>query len=147
MHVLSVYSLKQKKPYSDDKKDYEKYEKSGLKKEEARIYLEGLLEYMENKKPYLNGDLTIENLAKELKMQRHHLTQIINTLLNKNFFNFINEYRVKEAAKQLENNNDKKSVLEIAYNSGFNSKSVFNKIFKEYTGKTPSQYRKGDVLQ
>lgn len=119
----------------------DKYAKSGLKNKDL-IQIQSQLErYMLKQKPYLENNLSIEELAKRLNVKRHYLTEVISTSYNKNFFNFIKEYRVNhviELMKQEEYKNVK--ILYLAFESGFNSKSVFNKTFKEITGKTPSEY-------
>ena len=102
-----------------------------------------MIEYTNHKKPFLNGELTASELADELEMSRHQLSQILNYQLGLNFYDFINEYRVEEFKSRLklsENNN--LTLLGIAYDSGFNSKTTFNTIFKKVTGLTPSQYKK-----
>lgn len=102
-----------------------------------------LLEFMEVEKPYLNPELTIQDLAEKINIQKHHLTYIINSGLHKNFFNFVNEYRVEEFKRRVANPNyNHLTLLAIAFDSGFNSKSSFNNIFKNITGQTPSEYKK-----
>src|SRR5690554_6403850 len=92
-------------------------------------------------RPYLDSDLTLPKLAKDLNVTTHHLSQVINEMHGKNFFNFINKYRVAEVKRKIEDPKYKNySLLGIAYESGFNSKSAFNRVFKSLTGKTPSQY-------
>ena len=120
-----------------------RYLSSTLDDEIAEKYLIKLSELMSEKKPYLNEKLTISELAELLNISRHTLTQIINEKLNKNFYTFINEYRVEEVKKVLINDSKKHySILGIAYECGFNSKSTFNALFKKYTDYTPSEYRK-----
>ena len=78
----------------------------------------------------------------ELNIPRHYLTQVINGLLGKNFYTFINEYRLKEVKKLLVDEDYLKYTLtSIAYEAGFNSKSSFNSVFKNSTGMTPSQFK------
>lgn len=119
-----------------------KYERSGLKEKDAKKYLEKLLKYMDEEKPYLDVDLTIHDVSGALDIPRHYLTQVINGLQGKNFYTFINEYRVEEVKKLLVDKNYRKFTLtSIAYDAGFNSKSSFNSVFKNSTGMTPSQFR------
>jgi AraC-like DNA-binding protein len=119
-----------------------KYERSGLKDSDAEKYLNKLLKYMETKRPYLDVDLTIQDVAESLNIPRHYLTQVINEKLNKNFYQFINEYRVEEVKNLLKDKDYQKyTMTAIAYEAGFNSKSSFNNVFKEITGMTPSQYK------
>lgn len=105
--------------------------------------IEQLTAYMETQKPYLNPSLSIRNLAEDIKMNSRDLSILINQHLNKHFFDFVNEYRIKEAMKTLKNPSKKEvTVLEILYEVGFNSKSSFNTAFKKHTGLTPTEYRK-----
>jgi len=119
------------------------YQRSGLSDHDAQSYLQNLQDTMERDKPYLNSDLTLRELADSLSMSTHNLSEILNTRLNKNFYDFINHYRVEEVKRRLTGSESKYySLIAIAYDSGFNSKSAFNTIFKKQTGTTPSQYRK-----
>lgn len=105
--------------------------------------LELLKKYMETEKPYLNPSLTIRSLSEEIKMNSRDLSVLINQQLQQHFFDFVNEYRIKEAMKILKNPSKKAfTVLEILYEVGFNSKSSFNTAFKKHTGETPTQFRK-----
>jgi AraC-like DNA-binding protein len=71
---------------------------------------------------------------------------VINDLTGKNFFEFINHYRIEEAKRMLTNPKDKKiTVLEVMYQSGFNSKSSFNTLFKKQTGLTPVEFKKANL--
>lgn len=102
-----------------------------------------LKEFMFNEEPFLDPELTIQNLADQLKIDSRELSITINQRLNQNFYQFISGYRISKAIKLLELEENKKlTVLEILYQVGFNSKSSFNKIFKEATGMTPTQFRK-----
>lgn len=102
-----------------------------------------LKEYMQAEKPYLNPSLTIKKLATQLNMPMRDLSVLINQDLNQHFFDFVNEYRIKNAQDILKDaSKNKLTILEILYEVGFNSKSSFNTAFKKYTGKTPTQYRK-----
>ena len=119
-----------------------KYERSGLKDSDAEKYLGRLLKHMETKKPFLDVDLTIQDVAESLSIPRHYLTQVINEKLNKNFYQFINEYRVEEVKILLADKDYQKyTMTAIAFEAGFNSKSSFNSAFKEITGMTPSEYK------
>jgi AraC-like DNA-binding protein len=126
----------------EDKKEVEKYTRSGLKDKQAEAFLKKLISYVEEKKPYLERDLSIQDLSDATGISRHHITQVLNEKHKKNFFTFINEYRVQEAIARF---NDPKinvfTILAIAYDSGFNSKTTFNSIFKAQTGITPSEFR------
>jgi AraC-like DNA-binding protein len=119
-----------------------KYEKSGLSDKKAKIYLEKLLKLMDEEKPYIDSNLTLISLAEKLSISPHNFSEVINTQLNKNFFDFINQYRVEEAKKLLTDPHKQHlKILAIAYDAGFNSKTSFNTIFKKFTKLTPSEYR------
>ena len=118
-----------------------KYIKSGLQKNAVDIYYSSLIELMHSEKLFLDSKLSIKTVAEKLEISVNHLSQVINQHSGKNFFKFINEYRVEEAKKLLlDQSNKKYTILAIAYDCGFNSKSSFNTIFKQYTGKTPSGF-------
>lgn len=105
-----------------------------------------LNQYMQENKPYLDPNLSIYGLAEALNMPRQTLSQAINIGLSKNFFQYINEYRIVEAQTRLLSEQDKHlTILDIALDSGFNSKSSFYKLFKEYCNLTPLQYRKRSI--
>ena len=118
------------------------YEKSGLTQTQAEAHLQQLLRVMEQKQLYKNSLLTLDDLANEMSISPHHLSQVINVQLGKNFYDFVNGYRVEEVKRRLR---DPKSmhltILAIALDAGFNTKSSFNAFFKKHTGLTPSQYR------
>ncbi|WP_298903807.1 AraC family transcriptional regulator [uncultured Psychroserpens sp.] len=105
--------------------------------------LKKLTSIMEEEKPYLNFELTLQKLAIQTDIPERDLSLLINHDLNKHFFDFINEYRINDA-KALLNDPTKKelTVLEILYEVGFNSKSSFYTAFKKVTNQTPSAYRK-----
>jgi len=131
-----------------DNNNRKKYSRSGLSEDQAKKYLDRILEYMEEKKPYLDRNLTIYDLSQQTGIARHHITQVLNDLHGRNFFTFINEYRVKEVVSRMKDPAFKNyTLLAIAYDSGFNSKSTFNTIFKNITRLTPTQYleKLGDV--
>jgi AraC-like DNA-binding protein len=121
-----------------------KYEGSTLTPERSERYLTKLLRLMEEEKPFTDGDLTIQKLAERLSIPAHHLSQTINERLGQTFSDFINSHRVEEAKRRLVDPARKHySVLAIAEEVGFNSKSSFNVVFKKYVNMTPSEYRKG----
>ena len=118
------------------------YSRSGLSAARAVAISQRLDAFMQEEKPYMEADLTIETLARQIGVPRHYLTQVINERHEKNFFHFINEYRI-EAVKDALRSPDHadRTLIEIAFDSGFSSKSTFNAAFKQFTGMTPSQYR------
>ena len=124
----------------------QKYEKSGLTEEKAKDYLQQLLELMEKQQPYSNSELTLNQLAEMLSISSHNLSEIINTQLQQNFFDFVNAYRLEKVKKDLVDPAKRHlTLLAIAFDAGFNSKSSFNLIFKKQTNLTPSEYRREAV--
>ncbi len=120
-----------------------KYEKYGIDDIKKESYLNDLLRFMDEKKPYLNDEITLKDLADELRIPAYHLSIVINDRLNQNFYTFINGYRIKEVmAKLADPRNSTMNVLNLAFSSGFNSKSTFNSAFKSIAGMTPTDYRK-----
>lgn len=98
---------------------------------------------MKEKKCYLNPYLSFERLAEQLDVPSKDLSAVINRHYNVNFYEFINEYRVNEAKQQLADvQNKHKNITDIFYGAGFNSKSVYNTLFKKKFAMTPSEFRK-----
>lgn len=149
--LIGYFGLKQKEIFSGVEKNQfvtrsssgEKYAGSTLKETDAEAYAEKLKIYMMEKKPYLDPDLNLPQLADELDIPSYHLSQVINKNIGQNFFDFINRYRVEEVKNKINHPDYQKfSVLGIAFEAGFNSKSAFNRVFKNITGQTPTQFKK-----
>lgn len=119
-----------------------KYEGSNLNKEERNSIQASLETLIKDKQPYLESDLSINELASLIPCTPKHLSQVINEVYESNFFDFINKHRIEEAKKQLRNaSDDKLTILEVLYASGFNSKSSFNTAFKKFTNQTPTEFK------
>jgi len=129
----------------NEKPTEQKYGKSGISTAMLDEFKRRLLLYMEEKKPYRDSTFTLQQVADALNISYHHLSQVLNGGLNKNFYSFVNEYRVAEVKRLLSEAEPDKSVLFLAFEAGFNSKSNFNNIFKKVTGQTPSEYRRSLV--
>jgi AraC-like DNA-binding protein len=124
-----------------------KYAGSKLKDSEAKLYVEKLDKHMDSSKPHLNPDLTLLQLASEINITPHLLSQIINDHYKLNFFDYINQHRVQEfQAAVADPKNKNYSLLGIAFECGFNSKSAFNRMFKKSTGLTPSQFKESNFI-
>jgi AraC-like DNA-binding protein len=135
-------------PADSNPEEKEKYKRSGLKEEDADLFSKRLLNFMERERPYLDAELTIQDLSAKINISKHHLTEILNNRMGKNFFTFINEYRIEEVKRKLSDPAfDHLTILGIAYDCGFNSKSSFNTLFKKYTGQTPSDFKKQVVAR
>lgn len=127
----------------DTEAEPQKYARSGLKEPQAHEYLTRLLTFMEVEKPFLDSNLSVEDLSRMTAIPRHYITEVLNEKHGRNFFTFINEYRVDEVIRRMADPKFQHyTILAIAFDSGFNSKSTFNSIFKSYTGKTPTEFRK-----
>ena len=127
----------------NDKTDEKRYAKSGLKKGLIKDIIPRLEEVMKTEKLFLDPELTIVDLAEKLDIPRHHLTQILNEVYKRNFYQFINEYRISEVKLRIDQGEARRySLLGLSLDCGFNSKSAFNLTFKNLVGCTPSEYRK-----
>lgn len=130
---------------------------SGLSAEESRLvasvgdvpdapdvdsdFMARLEQHMRDAKPYLHSNLTVEQLARQLKVHPRELSRAINQGFGQNFFEFVSGYRIAEARHLLADPAVTDNILQVMYAAGFNSKSVFNTAFKKATGLTPTQYR------
>ena len=106
-----------------------------------RILANRILMIMQESKPFLNPDLTLAGFAESIDNKPHTISKTINECFNKNFRDFINEYRVNEFIKKMDSEDAKNmTFLYLAYEAGFNSKSTFNLAFKKVTGLSPREY-------
>lgn len=154
IYCVGYYSLKEKEIYPLEEKQREELisinedsdsgdVKRKLISDEELLKIKTQLEkIMNTQKPYLDSELNLIKLAEMLSVSTHHLSYVINTGFGKNFFQYINEFRVEYAKKLLKEADSKLSILGIAYESGFNSKTSFNTTFKKLTGQTPSEFKK-----
>jgi AraC-like DNA-binding protein len=119
----------------------DKYKNSPINRDDKHKFRQALIDYMNTNKPYLEPEIALEDVAKDLSVNSRIISQIINESFRKNFNGYMNEYRIKESLQQLSNTSNKKTIQEILFDSGFNSISVFYTEFKKYTGLTPQEYR------
>lgn len=158
IYFVGYYSLKQKEIYPVEEKQREELiaindeETEEVKRklisdvELVRIKTE-LTQLMETQKPYLDSELNLIKLAELLSVSTHQLSYVINTGFQRNFFQYVNEYRIEYAKTLLKDNSKNKlSILGIAYESGFNSKTSFNTTFKKLTNHTPSEFKNSSGL-
>lgn len=116
------------------------------KADETFIYK--LLAEMKNKRLHLNPDLTISALSGEMSVSEEYLSGILNNQLKRNFFDFVNHYRVEDFKMQCQDSKkDNLTLIAIAYDCGFNSKATFNRVFKKTTTLTPSEYKQSVSLK
>jgi AraC-like DNA-binding protein len=93
-------------------------------------------------KIYRSARLSLDSLAERLGLQPHQLSAIVNSRLGKSFTEYVSDHRVEEAKKRLADPAEKANILNIAYDAGFGTKASFNRIFKDRTGMTPSEFRR-----
>lgn len=100
-----------------------------------------MLDYMENEKAYLNQELSMQNLVEGIGLTKHRISEILNSTLDKTFYDMVNEYRVVEAIRLIGEGKHKDYTLNhLAEISGFNSKATFYRSFKKITDKTPTEF-------
>ncbi len=132
----SIYPVKNSK--TDPPGPYSRYPLSAKKRKQISS---DLVTYFELEKPYLNPGLNMNMISRHLNIPKHHITEVLNTEIGKNFFSFVNEYRIGEVKKQLLEKGDIYSIESIGFECGFSSKSTFFTVFKKITGQTPMQYK------
>lgn len=153
---IGYYGFKQNVIYTDQKKDTfsllsergtkkvqkAAYKKSSLSAERMKYIFDRLLKAMNEDELFLNEQLSLQILSNELNISKHHITQTLNEYGKQNFYDFVNIFRVEKFKKRLHTRDDKDfTLLALAFDSGFNSKSSFNRIFKKFTGMSPSEYK------
>lgn len=120
-----------------------KYRKTGMSDALSLAMKEKLLGIMKTERPYLENTLRLDDLAQRLNLSRNHTSQIINQHFNLSFFDFVNKYRVDEAKRLLADiGEEKATITQIAYDSGFNNRASFYKAFKKFEDQSPKQYLK-----
>ncbi len=119
-----------------------KYQKSSLSDENKEIILSKIRKEMEKNNYFTNNLASLTGLSKQINESSHHVSQVINEKLNKNFFELLAFYRVEYAKKLIREDKEiKLTVEELAERVGYNSKSSFNSVFKKTTGMTPTQFK------
>jgi len=145
--LIGFFGIRQVGIFTNDKAisngtaQKDKYAKSGLTKESSEKLYQALLRLMKEEALYRKNELSVSDLASRLEVHPNYLSQTINEKEGKNFYDFVNHYRVEEFKRLIsEPKNQHLTLLSLAYDCGFNSKSSFNRHFKKATGQTPSQY-------
>ncbi len=149
-YILGYLALRQEEIYPFEVKEMaeikEIIEETATKKqrileEELLVLKNQLINLMVSDKPYLNETLSLPKLAEKMQMSSHKLSYLLNVGFDENFFQFVNRYRVEEAKSLLISPKfDQLSMIGIAFESGFNSKTTFNTTFKKITGISPSEF-------
>jgi len=119
-----------------------RYERSGLSDLEAQRLKDQLTATMEKERPWRDSDLTLADLADRLGTTPHKVSEVLNSQLGLTFYDFVNGYRVREVQRRIAAGDARKvTMLALALDAGFASKSTFNVVFKKHTRQTPSDYR------
>lgn len=124
-------------------KQKKKYKQVLLDTNEIKKYSKELEQIMMDYKLYLNPDLSLKDVASYLELPGNYVSQLVNLGFQKNFSEYVNTFRVNEFKERvLLEKNKGLTIMAIAYDSGFNSKTVFNTFFKKIEGITPNTYLK-----
>ena len=133
-------------PVAADPKPSSKKSNSVLDEEDARNLLKKLNQFILAESPFLNPSLTLRILAESLEIHPNLLSRLLNDKVGKNFNEFVNHFRIEHFKKAVvDPANSHISILGLAYESGFNSKTVFNTAFKKAEGMTPKAYQKSQM--
>jgi AraC-like DNA-binding protein len=120
-----------------------RYERSGLTEAEATELKAELLAAMDDEHPYQDSELNLDDLARRLGTSPHKLSEVLNSQLGLTFYDFVNGYRVRDVQRRIADQASRNlTLLALAMDAGFSSKSTFNQAFKRCTGQTPSDYRR-----
>jgi AraC-like DNA-binding protein len=130
----------------DSRVDPEKNDQPLIPENRQGEYVKRITDFMKEEKPFLDPELSLNIFAERLGIPAIYCSFVINRHWRTNFFNFVNHYRVEEFKLRLHDRGREASILETALAAGFNSKSTFNAVFKQYEGVTPSQYIKTKAL-
>lgn len=137
-----------KEPVQTQQELPEKYRTSSLTPAEQEKIHQNLLQLFESKKVFLETKLQLQDVSDLLNVTTHHLSQTINSVTGKSFYDFVNGHRVKHLQKLLADPSKKKfTILALGMDSGFNSKASLNRIFKEQTGLSPKEYQLRNLPQ
>jgi AraC-like DNA-binding protein len=119
------------------------YKKSGLQEQDMKRIFGTLESLMKSEQLYLEPELNLKDLSEKSNTPQHHITQTLNSFAKLNFYDYVNAFRINEFKKRIKSGDaENYSLLGIAFDCGFNSKSTFNRIFKKNTRLSPSEYKK-----
>ena len=143
VYILSYYGLIQRRIFirQSNEEIPAKYEKSVLSEKKKNEIKTAIIRYFDKEKPYLNPELNMDLLSEHTGIPKHQITEVLNTLIGKNFFMFVNTYRVDAVKEKLKDKSNPYSIEALGYDCGFSSKSSFYTVFKKITGLTPMQFR------
>jgi AraC-like DNA-binding protein len=129
---------------SQDKREMlpTQYERSGLGDREAELLKSSLLAVMEREKLWKGSELTLSELASRVHSTPHKLSEVLNAHVGQTFYDFVNGYRVRDVQRRIAAGETRsRTMLALAMDAGFASKSAFNEAFKKHTRQTPSGFR------
>lgn len=139
-YLLTIFGIQQPIIFESDNN---KYHRSGLNQTQLKVLSSQISIYLEENKPFLNPEYNLQQMSQDLDIPRQSLSQTINEIFDKNFYQLINSYRVEKVKQLLQSPASRRFTLEgLAYEAGFNSKASFYRIFKEFTGQTPSAFKR-----
>ncbi|WP_159025714.1 AraC family transcriptional regulator [Aquimarina sp. Aq78] len=152
IYIVGFYNLKHPEVFKirfPSNNENESKKKSGLNEKEINEIQNLIDTFLEEKKGYRRPELSLSILANEINTTTNKLSWVLNNIYKKTFYELVNEYRVEDFLQRIEENDHKEfTVVSIAFDVGFNSKSTFYKAFKEITNFTPTEYiRKVENLQ
>lgn len=142
--LMAYWHARKQQKMTEQIEKVEKMEKNKSQNKEANAeYTQKIVDVLTTQRLYLNPELGLTDLAQAVDLSPNIVSHCINTGLGLSFNDFVNGYRIEEVKRRLQNNAaDRFTLLSIAYESGFNSKSTFNRTFKEITGFSPKDYKK-----
>ena len=144
---LSSNKSKEKNTSALSDRTNAKYQTSSLKEEEMDEIYRQIDHYFSDKKIYLDPDLKVHHLAQQIGVTTHNISQTINSKAKKPFYDMVNSYRVNHLKHLLADpDNQRFTILGLGTESGFNSKTSLNRIFKDHTGMSPSEFRKRQLV-
>jgi AraC-like DNA-binding protein len=123
-----------------------RYERSGLTDRQAQRLERALMAIMDSERPWQDSELTLADLATRLSTTPHKLSEVLNAQVGQTFYDFVNGYRVREVQRRiLAGEAERLTILSLALDAGFASKSTFNLVFKKHTGQTPSDFQSNPI--
>ncbi|WP_316815954.1 helix-turn-helix domain-containing protein [Pedobacter nyackensis] len=141
---VAVDMEEDKEEVEEEVKEFPKTEapakKVNLMSDQVSVYADLMKSFMESKRPYLQANFQIVDLANEINIPVHHCSFVINKFLEKNFRDWINGYRIDFFIIQYPLKSDKMTIEAIAYESGFKSLATFYNAFKKETGLMPKAF-------
>ncbi|MEE9362245.1 MAG: AraC family transcriptional regulator [Cellulophaga sp.] len=146
IYIIAFYAFLNQNIF-EEKETNSKYQNINITNQEFKHYQNEIIQIMTSVKPYINASFTLDELSKQISLPTYLTSHIINKGFNTNFSDFINLYRINEAASKLTSSSYSHiKISQIAYDCGFNTLSSFNNSFKKIKGTTPSQFKKMNNL-